>query len=289
MNNAFSWSSRLATSQVLIVLLLSAVALAEELVPGKIVEISFPDANLPPTLFTMMTGTATAPCLTVRLPDDYSPANSYPLLVYVPGFHGGPKGNIANARSIAGTRGWIVASLPLFKSHVDRDEPAGGVLVSLEDYPILSKAYAIMLGRLFELVPNIDREKSAMVGFSNGAITIGVLVSSHDEFTLTHFRNFCLVDHGMFHLTDLHKRLARGCRFLVLVGDKKDYERDLMTRGSQLLQDSWRLLGVDLTHQLLKDTGHEFADRHMKVVGKWLRQEVAMEPAAEGGAARQGP
>ena len=192
---------------MLIVLLFATRVFAQEPAPGETTEIFFPDAGLPPTLYTMMTGTAAAPCLTVRLPDDYSPSGSYPLLVYVPGFHGGPKGNIANAGSMAGDRGWIVASLPLFKSRVDRDEPAGGLVVSFQDYPILSKAYATMLGRLFELVPNIDRDRSAMVGFSNGAVTIGVLVSSHDEFILTRFKNFCLVDHGMFHLTDLHKKL----------------------------------------------------------------------------------
>ena len=132
-----------------------------------------------------------------------------------------------------------------------------------------------MLGRLFELVPNIDRERSAMVGFSNGAITIAVLVSNHDEFTLTHFKSFCLVDHGMFHLSDLHKNLTRESRFLLLVGDKEDFGRDLKIRQSQLQQDSWRLLGVDLSYRILKNTGHEFNRPHMELVGEWLRNEVA--------------
>lgn len=277
MKNSFAWSSRLIGLHVLIVLMFNTGALAQELAPGKITEISFPEEELPPTLYTMITGTAADPCLLVRLPDDYNPSNNYPVLVYVPGLHGGPKGNIANAQAIAGNRGWIVASLPLFKSSVDRSEPAGGLIVSFNDYPTLSKAYAIILGRLFELVPNIDREKSAMVGFSNGALAIAVLVSCQDEFTLTHFRSFCLVDHGMFHLTDLHKKLARDCRFLILVGDKDDYGRNLKIRGSQLLQDSWKLHGVDLSYQIMKDTGHEFPDRYKTAVGRWLRNEAIME------------
>jgi hypothetical protein len=255
--------------------------LAQELVPGKITEILFPKADLPPTLYTMMTGTEVPPCLTVRLPDDFDPNKTYPLLVYVPGLHGGPKGNIYNAQTIAGPRGWIVATLPLFKKSIDPNEPVGGIIVSFQDYPVISKAYEIMLGRLFELVPNIDREKSAMVGFSNGAITIGVLVSCHDEFILTHFRNFCLVDHGMFHLTDLHKKYARGCRYLILVGDKEDLGRDLKIRRSQLLQDEMKLLGVNLSYQIMKDTGHEFQDRHMALVGKWLRNEAVIESSAQ--------
>jgi predicted esterase len=267
----------------------SASALAQELAPGKITEIPFPGADLPPTLYAMMNRTEATPCLRVRLPDDFNPTNTYPLLVYVPGNDGGPKGNIANAQAIGGTRGWIVASLPLFKKSIDQTEPAGGVIVSLEDYPVLSKAYQTMLGRLFERIPNIDREKSAMVGFSNGAITIGVLVSSHDEFILTHFKNFCIVDHGMFHLMDLHKKYARDCRYLILVGDQEGLGRDVKIRQSQLLQDSYKLLKVNLSYEIMKDTGHEFPDEYMARVGKWLRNESITEASTQGAAAPPRP
>jgi predicted esterase len=252
----------------------SPAAETKTLQPGQEIEILFADAGLPPTLYSMMNGTAVTPCMTVRLPEDYSPTNTYPLLAYVPGNDGGPKGNIYNAETIAGPRGWIVATLPLFKKSIDRSEPAGGVIVSFEDYPVLSKAYRTMLGRLFERIPNIDREKSAMVGFSNGSITLGVLVSNHDEFILDHFRDFCLVDHGMFHLADLHKSRARDCRFLLLVGDQEDMGRDVKIRQALLQQDAWKLLGVNVTCQIMKDTGHEFNQPQMELVGAWLRKEV---------------
>ena len=232
--------------------------------PGQEIEIPFADAGLPPTLYSMMNGTVVTPCVTVRLPDDYNPTNTYPLLVYVPGNDGGTKGNIYNAETIAGPRGWIVATLPLFKKSIDPSEPAGGVIISFEDYAVISKAYRTMLGRLFERIPNIDREKSAMVGFSNGSITIAVLVSNHDEFILSHFRNFCLVDHGMFHLADLHKSQARDCRFLLLVGDQEGLGRDVKVRQAQLQQDAWKLLGVNVTCQIMKDTGHEFNQPQME-------------------------
>jgi hypothetical protein len=246
-----------------------------DLRPGTEIEIPFPDGELPPCLYAQMHATTVIPCLTVRLPDDYSPANTYPLVVYVPGNDGGINGNLHNAESIAGRQGWIAASLPLFKKAIDPNEPAGGVIVSFEDYPVLSKAYRTMLGRLFERVPNIDREKSAMVGFSNGAITIGVLVSNHDEFIVSHFKSFCLVDHGMFHLADLHKGGTRDCRFLILVGDQEDFGRDVKVRQSQLQQDAWKLLGVDVSCRILKDTGHEFNAPQMETVGEWLRSGIA--------------
>ncbi len=254
-------------------LLLSIPVIAQELVPGKVTDICFSNEALPPTLFSMFNETPATPCLSVRLPEDYDTTKTYPLLVYVPGLHGGPKGNIENAQTIGGTKGWIVASLPLFKKSIDRNELSGGILVSMEDYPVISEAYEIMLGRLFERIPNIDKEKSGMVGFSNGALTIAVLVSNHDQFILTHFKNFCLVDHGMFHLTDLHKQYSKDCRYLILVGDKPDMGRDLKLRGTQLQQDEWKLLGVDFTSIIMKDTGHQFPEPCMKLVGQWLRHE----------------
>jgi hypothetical protein len=184
---------------------IESTAFAQRLTPGEITVLKFPEVA--PSLYTRMTGDEATPCLKFRLPDDFDTDKSFPLLVYVPGMYGGASGNIGNAQAIAGPKGWIVASLPLFKKAIDRSEYLGGVVVGFEDYATVSKAYQTMIGKLFELVPNIDRKKSAMVGFSNGAITIGVLVSNHDEFILTHFKKFCLVDHGMFHLADLHKKI----------------------------------------------------------------------------------
>ncbi len=244
-----------------------------ELAPGSVIDIPFEGKDLPRTLYKMFTGGEEPTGLRVRLPDDFSLDRRFPVLVYVPGYHGGPKGNLDNAVAIAGTQGWIAASLPLFKKDLDKGEPADGVIVSFEDYAVLSRAYGILLGRLFEMIPNTDRDNSAMVGFSNGSLTIAVLVSCHDEFILSRFRNFCLVDHGMAHLTDLHKKGARESRFLIAVGDREDYGRSLKIRGAELRRDEWKLLGVNVDFRILEDTGHEFEARHMELVGRWLRRE----------------
>jgi hypothetical protein len=78
----------------------------------------------------------------------------------------------------------------------------------------------------------------------------------------------------MFHLMDLHKAGTRDCRFLVLVGDKQDLGRELKIRQSQLLQDEMQLLHVNLSFEIMENTGHEFADRHMAIVGRWLRNQA---------------
>jgi predicted esterase len=58
--------------------------------------------------------------------------------------------------------------------------------------------------------------------------------------------------------------------------------RDLKLRGSQLQQDSGKLLGVDVSWRVLKETGHEFNAPQMEIVGKWLRNETIRESTADG-------
>lgn len=240
------------------------------------IEITFPDESFPPILYEQMTGYDAMPTLTYHLPDNYDLTTKYPLLVYIPGFDGGLKGNIRNAQTIADSNSWVVATVPLFKKTIDKSEPVGGIIVSMEDYPVISKCYRIMFERLFEEVPNIEYDKSTMVGFSNGAITLAVLLSMHDEFILDHFKKFCLVDHGMFHLTDLYKQGSRDSRYLILVGDKQDLGRDLKIQQSKLLQDEMELLGVNLTCEIMKDTGHEFNEEQMLLVREWI-QKMSIE------------
>ncbi len=236
------------------------------------IEITFPDKDFPPILHTLMTGEEATPILTYRLPNNYESTKKYPLVVYIPGWDGGLKGNIKNAQTIADSNSWIVATVPLFKKTIDRSEPGGGIIVSMEDFPVISKCYRIMFEKLFDDVPNIDFNNSTIVGYSNGAITLAVLISMHDEFIISHFNNFCLVDHGMFHLTDLHKHGSRDRQYLILVGDQQDLGRDLKIQRSKLLQDEMKLVGVNLTSEIMKDTGHEFKEEQMVLVRKWIQE-----------------
>jgi hypothetical protein len=57
--------------------------------------------------------------------------------------------------------------------------------------------------------------------------------------------------------------------------------RELKIRQSKLLQDEWKLLGVHLSYQIMKDTGHEFGDRQMAMVGEWLRNPASADSSAQ--------
>jgi len=128
--------SNISICMFLIILNLFGVSSAQKLVlKNPNFEITFPNENFPPTLYTKRTGEEVTPTLTYRLPNNYDSTKKYPLLVYIPGFDGGLKGNIKNAVTIADTNSWIVATVPLFKKKIDRDEPSGGIIVSLEDFP----------------------------------------------------------------------------------------------------------------------------------------------------------
>lgn len=237
---------------------------------GDIKKIEFSDNELPPNLMSMFTGKEVNSVLQYQLPDNYSTAKQYPLVLYIPGGHGKQGGNMKHAMDIANGHECVVATLPLFQADVDKSEAVKGIIVSFSDYPVISSAYKTMLGKLYEAVPNIDHAKSAMVGFSNGAITIAILVSSHDEYILEHFQHYCIVDHGMFHLTDLHKSPTKKKRFLIYVGDKKEMGRALKIRGAALLEDSSKLLGIDLEHRILTDTGHKLTLDCKKDIGTWI-------------------
>jgi predicted esterase len=158
----------------------------------------------------------------------------------------------------------------LFKATIDRTEPADGLIIGFSDYPVLSGAYRTMLEGLYRAVPNIDPEKSAMVGFSNGAVAIAVLVSCHDEYILDRFHSFCMVDQGMFNLTDLYKAPTKDRRFLMLVGDKEALGRDEQIRGARLVEDMARLVGAHVETRILPNTGHELTKGCKTEIGDWV-------------------
>lgn len=248
-----------------------------ELAPGKPIEIRFSHDALPDMVKNMTGLVNEDPCLAVRLPDDYDEKRSFPLLVYLPGMDGGSSGDLKSAVEIAGKRGWIVASLPLFKNSIDPSEPYKGILVGFGDYSALSQAYEVMLGELFKRIPNIDSAKSTAVGFSNGAFALAVLVSCQDALFMKRFETYCFVEQGMFHLTDLHKNILKTKKFLFLVGEK-NAGADLKLRQAQLLLEMAGILGLDLQCNIMKKTGHEFPDRYKKLMGRWLSNESIKDP-----------
>lgn len=249
-----------------------------DLQPGKVVTIPFPDLTDP--LLALSTGKHIIPCMDIRLPDNYRVNKKFPLFIYIPGGYGGNKGDLSTAQKIMGTMDWILGSLPLFKKRLDTKEIYGGILVCFEDFPAISTSYATMLGRLFELIPNIDVKRSTIGGASNGAHTLGVLITGQDPTILGCFRNYYFNDGGMLQLADLHKRSLRSHRFLMLVGAKNRRTTkprnllDIYLIQSQMLQGWARINGLDFRRIVRPDMGHSFDTKCMVAVRRWAKQQL---------------
>lgn len=245
--------------------------------PGQNITIPFP--SLPRPFSALAGGKPAIPCLDIRLPDNYKPGRKFPLFVHIPGGSGSYKGNLAAAREIIGTRNWILASLPLFKKSFDKKEIYGGILICHEDRPMIAASYAVMLKRLFRLIPNIDFKRSVIGGSSNGAHTVALLITAQDPVILKYFRGYYFGDGGILQLSDLHKLSLRGHRFLMIVGAKdrrKVTPRNLLDLYliQSRLHEAWaKINGLDFRRIERPDMGHAFDARCMAAVRRWARRK----------------
>jgi hypothetical protein len=166
------------------------------LTPGKVIRLAFPE--LPPTLRAVNApGTKEPTAISVRLPDNYSKDRPFPLFVFLHGGQGSTGSEVDLPMAIVGKDDYVVATFPLFKKEIDREEQWGGVGIDLRDYPAISGAFKAFLDRIRETVPNLDGKTSVLGGYSNGANTLALLLSALDPTTLTSFRRFYFIDAGI--------------------------------------------------------------------------------------------
>jgi hypothetical protein len=251
----------------------------------------FPD--LPETLATMGTGEKHPTQLTVRLPANYSRAGKFPLFVFLNGDDGGFGDRLPLDRRTCGTNDFICVNLPLFKcSYTGTNDTK---IITMDDCETMSRAYRIMLQKLFDTVPNITPERSALGsalgGFSNGAHAVGVLLARQDDFLLQHFRSFYLIEGGFGPFaasvaTPAVSPALKRSRFLLMYGDTflsaDDADgakmHDHLARACVL---SAKLNHIDLTSIVMKGFGHELPPEYNAWLGRWVRGEEVPETTKE--------
>jgi predicted esterase len=139
-----------------------------------------------------------------------------------------------------------------------------------------------MFQKLFDTVPNITPERSALGGFSNGGHAVGVLLAGQDEFILSHFRAFYLAEGGFGPLAAnaLRKIAMKPCRFLLLRGDQPDddsakskEEREHNTHLAQALELEAQEFHLDFTAVTMQNTGHDLPRKYQAILGAWVRGE----------------
>jgi predicted esterase len=238
----------------------------------------FPE--LPDTLAVMATKEKQPTQLTVRLPANYSATGKFPIFLFLNGSNGGFGDRMPVDRATIGSNDFICANLPLFKRSLASTKDDVGVV--MEDYETVSNAYRVMLQKLFDTVPNITRERSALVGFSNGAHTIGLFLERHDEFILQHFQSLGLVEGGFGSLAastagPVIAPAVQHSRIFVMYGDKFSPEyADLPVIHDDLVRAcllNARTSHLDLTSVVMHGYGHEWPPEYAPLLAKWVRGE----------------
>ena len=284
---------------VIIFALIASAAFAQDAVklePNAKLSFEFPD--LPETYFAHFhksTGEAPPAMLTAQLPENYTPDGKFPILVFLNGGNGGRGDGASYGRRIVGPRDYIVVNLPLFKdtNHRPATQPAAlkgtdaatlGYIITMNDYPVISSAYHAMLQKLFDTVPNITAQGSAIGGFSNGAHTTSVLLGGKDEFIMKHFTSYILLEGGGGLLTNpevLQDPAAKDFRILLLFGDQTDIPNRKKTKQSiETAVQQCKARGMDCTFIVMTGYGHETPPEYLKLIGNWIRGEALPQIAA---------
>jgi predicted esterase len=262
---------------------------------------------LPDTFYTVKTGKKVPAQMEAQLPSNYSTSGKFPLFVFLKGGDGGDAGidSTGGTRYMIGDTDFISVSLPLFKAASGPNSTVGEVIgkdaqvnlppamlemiknmrssgiISQQDYDVINSSYAVMLGKLFETIPNIDPDRSVLIGFSNGAHTIGVLLAGKSPFVLGHFHSFCMVEGGMAMAFDPKTTLTpelKNHRYLILFGDggsdKTGMQAMMRPFVFPILQNfvlQATAYGLDCSLVTMQNTAHTFNQAYYPLVRQWAR------------------
>lgn len=231
---------------------------------------TFPD--LPVTLNTMVTGKAMAAKMTVYLPKDYSPSKKFPLVVLITGAEGQTGETASFAREVVGDEGYICVGLPSFKEKIepldaDNKNYWNRMFIRPSDGPTIWKAYKTMFAKLFAEVPNIDRDRTVIGGFSNGAHTPSAILSNQEESKefLVMFHRFIFIEGGM---GVIEQPELKGTQFFLLRGSKN--EHDFHARLKEKLTKSEAVF----SEYIMDGVGHDFSPAGKVEVKKWIETQL---------------
>jgi len=209
---------------------------------------------------------------TVKIPSDYDPKKKYPLVVWMGGGDGGDRPSSA----IMPPGSYVVAGLPFPKG---ANNPHQANMVG--DYHAVWAYWKTILDTLHERIPNLDKTRSVIGGFSNGGHAIdGVLrtpAKGKGRHLSDYFRVFIIADGGGTGLG--------GGKFPSLK-DKFAYccygEKSPAVGIVQNLATQFKTSGATTKLNMMPESGHTFTPAERENVKEWMATVVlpVIAPAA---------
>ncbi len=228
--------------------------------PGATLRFDFPE-------LTVDRKGAPAACH-LKLPANYDTAKKYPLVVWLGGGEGGnqPNGSFLPAGD------FILVGLPYPKG---ANNPAQANMVG--DYGKVWDYHRFMLEEIAKVSPNLDRSRSIIAGFSNGAHAIDGMLRLSDSPKLTdYFGIFLFADGGgtgytsLGTLPDLKGKFAYACW-----GGEKGSNKP----NTSHLPKALKAKGATVVGSEMAGVGHAFAPSEYPKIAEWLEQVALASPA----------
>ena len=260
-------------------LLLCCASLAAEDKPAAVIEAAVPRTELKAQVAPGATLRFDFPELTVdrkgaraachlKLPANYDAAKSYPLVVWLGGGEGGnqPNGSFLPAGD------FILVGFPYPKG---ANNPKQANMVG--DYGKVWDYHRFMLEEMAKVIPNLDRSRSIIAGFSNGAHAMdGMLRLSAKPRLTDYFGVFIFVDGGgtaytsLGALTDLNGKFAYACW-----GGEKGSNKSNTSHLPAVLKAK----GATVVGSEMAGVGHAFGETEKPKIAEWLEKVALAAPA----------
>jgi len=229
------------------------------LAPGALLTVEFPE--MPPTFYAVQEKKDLPAKMTVFLPRNYTPAGRFPVLVFLNGWNGGTGADLGVARSLCEDRDFVCVSVPLWKI----DPSAADIVMRDPDAAAMWPQFQTMLAKLDGLVPNLDRARWVLGGFSNGAHAAQGLIDMSKGEVARRFSAVFFVEGGG-RLTDYG--LLKDKPFLMVSSNVASLPR------SREIAEAARQHGADVTLVYENVGKHDFPTAAYPSVRAWLRSRL---------------
>ena len=198
----------------------------------------------------------------VSIPDDYDPSKPVPLLVWIAGGKGGnmPGGGFA----LVDKAHWAVAALPYPSTAPTPADSLG----DKSHMDIILGYHKTMLEEVVKLLPNLDPQLRVVVGFSNGAHTIGTNIARGEKEFTELFNAFVIIEGGG-EVPEARKKL-RGKYAYLAWGNENKGSKDYMGIVSACAKDA----KLETTTHEMTGVGHAFPDSEKVLVKEWIAKTV---------------